>query len=39
MMVVLFSGGCPPENMKIIQKMLALQKHSDGLSLKAHPKL
>ena len=38
-MVVLAVGLKPPEEMKIIQEMLALQKTSDGFYLEAHPKL
>ncbi len=38
-MVVLATGVHPPEDMKIVQEMLALQKHSDGFYLEAHPKL
>src|SRR5512136_3185963 len=38
-MVVLAVGVKPPEDMKIVQEMLALQKNSDGFYLEAHPKL
>jgi heterodisulfide reductase subunit A len=38
-MVVLATGVHPPEDMKIIQEMLALQRHVDGFYLEAHPKL
>ncbi len=38
-MVVLAVGVEPPEDMKIVQEMLALQKTSDGFFLEAHPKL
>ncbi|MBW2623835.1 MAG: hydrogenase iron-sulfur subunit, partial [Deltaproteobacteria bacterium] len=38
-MVVLAVGLHPPEDMKIIQEMLALQKSADGFYLEAHPKL
>jgi heterodisulfide reductase subunit A len=38
-MVVLAVGVKPPEDMKVIQEMLALQKNSDGFYLEAHPKL
>jgi heterodisulfide reductase subunit A len=38
-MVVLATGVQPPEQMKIVQEMLALQKCSDGFYLEAHPKL
>jgi len=38
-MVVLSVGLQPPEDMKVIQEMLALQKTSDGFYLEAHPKL
>jgi len=38
-MVVLAVGVQPPEDMKTIQEMLALQKNSDGFYLEAHPKL
>jgi len=38
-MVVLSVGLQPPEDMKIIQEMLALQKTADGFYLEAHPKL
>lgn len=38
-MVVLAVGVKPPEDMKFIQEMLALQKNSDGFYLEAHPKL
>ncbi len=38
-MVVLAVGMHPPEDMKIIQEMLALQKSADGFYLEAHPKL
>jgi len=38
-MVVLAVGVKPPEDMKVIQEMMALQKNSDGFYLEAHPKL
>jgi len=38
-MVVLAVGVNPPEEMQVIQGMLALQKSSDGFYLEAHPKL
>ena len=38
-MVVLAVGLHPPEDMKVIQEMLALQKSADGFYLEAHPKL
>jgi heterodisulfide reductase subunit A2 len=38
-MVVLAVGVKPPQDMKAIQEMLALQKNSDGFYLEAHPKL
>ncbi len=38
-MVVLATGVHPPEEMNIVQEMLALQKSSDGFYLEAHPKL
>jgi len=38
-MVVLAVGVHPPEDMKLIQEMLALQKHQEGFYLEAHPKL
>jgi heterodisulfide reductase subunit A len=38
-MVVLAVGVKPPEDMKVLQEMLALQKNSDGFYLEAHPKL
>ncbi|MCU0821453.1 MAG: hydrogenase iron-sulfur subunit [Spirochaetes bacterium] len=38
-MVVLAVGLKPPEDMSVIQEMLALQKTSDGFYLEAHPKL
>ena len=38
-MVVLATGVHPPEEMHLIQEMLALQKCSDGFYLEAHPKL
>ncbi len=38
-MAVLAVGVKPPEDMKSIQEMLALQKSSDGFYLEAHPKL
>ncbi len=38
-MVVLATGVHPPEEMHIVQEMLALQKCSDGFYLEAHPKL
>ncbi len=38
-MVVLAVGMKPPEDMKIVQEMLTLQKNSDGFYLEAHPKL
>jgi heterodisulfide reductase subunit A len=38
-MVVLAVGMHPPEEMKLIQEMLALQKSPDGFYLEAHPKL
>lgn len=38
-LVVLAVGLRPPEDMKIIQEMLALQKNADGFYLEAHPKL
>jgi len=38
-MVVLAVGLKPPEDMKVVQEMLALQKNSDGFYLEAHPKL
>jgi len=38
-MVVLAVGVKPPQDMKTIQEMLALQKNSDGFYLEAHPKL
>ena len=38
-MVVLATGVHPPEQMNIVQEMLALQKCSDGFYLEAHPKL
>jgi len=38
-MVILAVGLKPPEDMSIIQEMLALQKTSDGFYLEAHPKL
>jgi heterodisulfide reductase subunit A2 len=38
-MVVLAVGMKPPEDMKLIQEMLALQKNADGFYLEAHPKL
>jgi heterodisulfide reductase subunit A len=38
-MVVLAVGVKPPEDMKVIQEMLALQRNSDGFYLEAHPKL
>lgn len=38
-MVVLAVGMHPPEQMKVIQEMLALQKSPDGFYLEAHPKL
>ena len=38
-MVVLATGVHPPEDMHIVQEMLALQKCSDGFYLEAHPKL
>ena len=38
-MVVLAVGVKPPEDMKVVQEMLALQKNSDGFYLEAHPKL
>jgi len=38
-LVVLAVGVRPPEDMKIVQEMLALQKNADGFYLEAHPKL
>lgn len=38
-MVILSVGLEPPEDMKAIQEMLALQKNADGFYLEAHPKL
>ncbi len=38
-MVVLATGVHPPEDLKLVQEMLALQLHSDGFYLEAHPKL
>jgi len=38
-MVVLAVGVKPPEDMKVVQEMLALQKNADGFYLEAHPKL
>ena len=38
-MVVLSVGVHPPEEMKLIQEMLALQQSQDGFYLEAHPKL
>jgi len=38
-MVVLAVGVKPPQDMKTVQEMLALQKNSDGFYLEAHPKL
>lgn len=38
-MVVLSQGVVPPENIRRIQELLALQKTSDGFFLEAHPKL
>jgi heterodisulfide reductase subunit A len=38
-MVILSVGMEPPEDMKVIQEMLSLQKTSDGFYLEAHPKL
>jgi heterodisulfide reductase subunit A len=38
-LVVLAVGVQPPEDMAVIQEMLALQKNSDGFYLEAHPKL
>ncbi len=38
-MVVLAVGVKPPEDMKIVQEMLALQRTADGFYLEAHPKL
>ncbi len=38
-MVVLAVGVHPPEQMKVVQEMLALQKSPDGFYLEAHPKL
>jgi heterodisulfide reductase subunit A len=38
-MVILSVGMEPPQDMKDIQEMLALQKTSDGFYLEAHPKL
>ena len=38
-MVVLATGVHPPEEMSLVQEMLALQKCSDGFYLEAHPKL
>jgi len=38
-MVILAVGVNPPEEMQVIQGMLALQKSSDGFYLEAHPKL
>ncbi len=38
-MVVLAVGVKPPQDMKAIQEILALQKNSDGFYLEAHPKL
>ena len=38
-MVVLAVGVKPPEDIKVVQEMLALQKNADGFYLEAHPKL
>ena len=38
-LVVLAVGVHPPEDMKVIQEMLALQQSADGFYLEAHPKL
>jgi len=38
-MVVLSIGMEPPEDMKVLQEMLALQRNADGFYLEAHPKL
>lgn len=38
-MVVLSQGLVPSQDMKSVQKMLSLQKTSDGFYLEAHPKL
>jgi len=38
-LVVLSVGVHPPEDMKLIQEMLALQQSADGFYLEAHPKL
>ena len=38
-MVILSIGMEPPQDMKTIQEMLALQMNSDGFYLEAHPKL
>jgi heterodisulfide reductase subunit A2 len=38
-LVVLACGVQPPEDMKLIREMLALQQHEDGFYLEAHPKM
>jgi len=38
-MVVLSIGMEPPEDVKTVQEMLALQRNADGFYLEAHPKL
>lgn len=38
-MAVLSVGLEPPEDMKVLQEMLALQRNADGFYLEAHPKL
>ncbi len=38
-MVILSVGVHPPEEMKVVQEMLTLQRHADGFYLEAHPKL
>jgi heterodisulfide reductase subunit A len=38
-MVVLAIGLEPPEDVKVLQEMLALQRNADGFYLEAHPKL
>lgn len=38
-MVVLSIGLEPPEDVKVLQEMLALQRNADGFYLEAHPKL
>jgi heterodisulfide reductase subunit A len=38
-MVILSVGLEPPEDIKVVQEMLALQRNADGFFLEAHPKL